>query len=243
MACLFLALAIFINVSCFYKIESHQIRRTNKRSFEFWDTKIRKELSLLGVEIPEEKIKRRQNVVLYLAAKLVMTNIIGSILLIVYAFGTDFGLTIAVPFSNDVLVKLVTSGIFINQSLIRFLPFGYLVVIAVFLSMTLEELNKILENLVTDNCFDITCEFRRIRLLHLNLSKMISFIDKVISYYFAFVFAFGIGLLQPLPHNKNVDEHNEFTHDYLLVDCYLGASRKYFSLGCTRKRSGRFSAL
>ena len=124
-----------------------------------------------------------------------MTNIIGSILLIVDAFGTDFGLTIAVPFSNDVLVKVVTSGILINQSLIRFLSFGYMVVIVIFLTMTLEELNKFLENLVTENCFDMPCEFRRIRLLHLNFSKMISFIDKEFSYYFAFVFAFGMGLL------------------------------------------------
>ena len=164
------------------------------KAFDFWDTKIREELAQLSVRIPEERFQRRQKVVLCLAALLCMFNIDGSILLIVDAFGTDFSLVISAPFSNTTLLKLISICILANQTLMWFLPLGYIILIATLLTMTLEELNNYLDNLITENCFNMACEFRRIRLLHLNLSKMISYLDKDFSYYFATLFVIGIGI-------------------------------------------------
>ena len=164
------------------------------KAFEFWDTKIREELALLGVEIPEERFRRRQKVVLCVSAILVIFNTTGTILLIVDVFGPGFGIAFTAPFSKTVTIQVISSCVLASQTLIWILPVGYIVVIATFLTMTFEELNKFLENLITENCFNMACEFRRIRLLHMNLGKMISYLDKDFSFYFATLFVFGICL-------------------------------------------------
>ena len=164
------------------------------KAFEFWDTKIREELSLVGVELPEERFRRRQKVVLCVATILIIFNITGTILLIVDVFETDFSILLSAPFSKSIPIQVIGGFILASQTLIWILPFGYIVLVATFLTITFEELNKLLENLITENCFNMACEFRQIRLLHLNLSKMVSYLDKDFSCYFATLFVFGICL-------------------------------------------------
>ena len=164
------------------------------KAFEFWDTKIREELAVLGVEIPEERFRSRQKVVLCVAAILVIFNTTGTILLLVDVFGPGFGIAFTAPFSKTIPIQIMSCCILASQTLVWILPLGYIVVIATFLTMTFEELNKFLENLITENCFTMACEFRRIRPLHMNLSKMSSYIDKDFSSYFATVFVFNICL-------------------------------------------------
>ena len=68
------------------------------KAYEFWDIRIREELALLGVKIREERFRKRQKVVLCLAAILVISNITGTLLLMVDIFGTGFGLAFTAPF-------------------------------------------------------------------------------------------------------------------------------------------------
>ena len=164
------------------------------KAFEFWIIKIREEHALLGVKIREERFRKRQKVVLCLAAILVISNITGTLLLMVDIFGTGFGLAFTSPFSNTIALQVISSCVLASQTLVWLLPVGYIVVTATFLTMTYEELNRFLENLITENCFNMACEFRRIRLLHMNISKLISYIDKDFSCYFATLFIFGICL-------------------------------------------------
>ena len=173
---------------------SHSKYGGQTKAFEFWDTKIREELTLLGVGFPEERFRKRQKIVLFLAAILVIFNFVGTTLLIVDVFETDFDILFSAPFPRTIAVKFVSSCILAIQTLIWILPIWYMVVISTLLTMTFKVLNEFLKNLITDNCFNMACEFRRIRLLHLNLSKMVSDLDKDFRYYFATLFLFGICL-------------------------------------------------
>ena len=164
------------------------------KAFEFWDTKIREELAVLGVKIPVKRFRRKQKAVMCLAAIVIILNTTGSILLMVDVFGTDFGAIFTAPFPETTIVQVIASSLLASQTLIWILPFAYIIVITMFLTMIFQELNTSLDNLITDNCFNMKCEFRRIRLLHLNLSKMVSYLDKDVSCYFATIFVFGICL-------------------------------------------------
>lgn len=62
------------------------------------------------------------------------------------------------------------------------------------ITVAFDVFNEYLENHVAQNTTGMTCQGQRIRLLHLNLSKMVSYLDNDFGYYLAAIFVFSIDL-------------------------------------------------
>lgn len=166
------------------------------KAFDFWDSKIKRELTELGIVFPEEKLKKRQRQLLIFACVVVIFNICGTSLLITDTVGHEFGKFFCAPFPQIPAVQVISCCSLAVLTLIWIFPLTYIAIMATLLTETFKALNEFLENLITRKCFGaMTCQFRRIRLLHLNLSKMVSELDRDFSYYFATFFVFGVCLV------------------------------------------------
>ena len=164
-----------------------------RKSFEFWDAEIKPAMNELGLEFPKTKVYRRQSVQLVLATVLAIVNIIGNVLLATDTFSDGLSELFAAPFSPSVFTLFVITLINSIISMIWIYPIFYMMLFAKVLTSTFEVFNEFLENHIYQNALKMTCEFQKIRLLQLNLSKMVSELDRDFSYYYATIFVFAIG--------------------------------------------------
>lgn len=162
--------------------------------FDNWDDKIRSEMESLGIEFPETKLLKRQKMYLCIAAILCIFNVSGLALLAADILSDGFGMFFAAPFSKSVSVLIVSVCLLAVITMLWILPLFYIILLSTLLTSTFEAFNQYLENQISQKCFTITRQFQKIRLLHLNLSKMVSDLDKDFGYYFATIFVFSIGL-------------------------------------------------
>ena len=61
------------------------------------------------------------------------------------------------------------------------------------LSTAFEVSNNFLARQMTEDVKRVSCMFPKVRMLHLNLSKIVSDLDKYFGYYFALMFVIGLG--------------------------------------------------
>ena len=175
-------------------LKSSHIRYGGQRnSFEFWDTKIRPILNELGIKFPKTKVNQRQTVYLVLATMVVIANIIGTILLATGTVSDGLSEFFTAPFSPSVFTLFVIISINLIISLIWVYPLFYTMLFATVLTSTFQVFNEFLENYISRNALKMPCEFHKIRLLQLNLSKMISELDRDFGYYYATIFVFAVG--------------------------------------------------
>ena len=164
------------------------------KAFDFWDDKIRPDLDDLGIQFPEKTIKKRQAVYLILATCLFVFNLAGSAVLSADIFADGYGMFFAAPFTKSVTTLTVAMLILTVQTLIWIFPMFYIILISTLLIQTFEAFNDFLEKHIANNVIKMTCKFHKIRVLHLNLSKMVSELDRDFGYYYAVVFVLSIGL-------------------------------------------------
>ena len=175
-------------------LKSNHIRYGGQRkSFEFWDTKIRPVMNELGIKFPKTKVSQRQTVYLVLATMVVIANIIGTILLATDTVADGLGEFFTAPFSPSVFTLFVIISINSVITLIWVYPLFYMMLFATSLTSTFEVFNEFLEDFISQNALKMPCEFHKIRLLQLNLSKMISELDRDFGYYYATIFVFAVG--------------------------------------------------
>ena len=165
-----------------------------RKAFKFWDEKIRLEMEALGLEFPEEKIKKRQKICLVVASVIVCFNIAGLSLLATDIFSEGFGAFFSAPFDKSVPSIFLEVCLFFTCNLIWIFTFFYIILVSILLTSTFEVFNGHLETHIQQNCATMTCQFQNIRQLHLNLCKMVSYVDQDFGCYFAVTFLFNVGL-------------------------------------------------
>ena len=101
----------------------------------------------------------------------------------------------ALPFAESVPVIIVALFMLFMMTLIWMFPVAYIIMVCTIMTASFESFNKYLEENLTQNLVSKTCQFQRLRQLHLNLSKMVSYLDKDFGIYFAFIFVFIIGFV------------------------------------------------
>ena len=165
-----------------------------RKAFDFWDDNIKPELDALGIVFPEKKVKIRQRIYLVIAILVSVFNVAGSALLASDTFSEGFGDFYASPLPKSVPAFLIAFLIFTNATLIWIMPMFYITSVSTIFVSTFEVFNEFLENHIKHNSITMTCQFQRIRQLHLNLCKMVSHFDQDFGYYFAMTFVFSVGL-------------------------------------------------
>ena len=173
---------------------SHVNYGSQTKAFDFWDEKIKPELDALGIDFPEEKIKKRQKICIVIATCFSIINLGCLVMFSVDVFSRGLDMFYAAPFAPSIPVLIVANCMMIEVTLLWIMPVFYIIVISSLLIETFDSFNVYFENHIKQNMTKMTCLCQRIRLLHLNLGKMVSILDNDFGYYLAATFVFGIGL-------------------------------------------------
>ena len=186
-------MVVFLGLLIFCK--SNHIKYGNQRmTFNFWDEKIRPALKELEIEFPEEKIKRRLNIYLIMITCTFTCNTVGLGLLNTDTLSDGYRVTLAAPFSPSLLTIVCSIYMMSVLAFVWFIHILYVVMMSTILISTFELFNQYLEKHIADSSFRMTCKFKKIRQLHLNLSKMVSDLDKDLKYYYATSIVLNVGI-------------------------------------------------
>ena len=167
---------------------------SQKRAFDFWDDNIWPEMEDLGIELPIEKIHKRQRIHVVLAIILIIVNSACNILMQTGLILEDFDVFFAAPFVKSV-PQLIADGFFIIMiTLIWLVPVFYMMTVSTLLTSSFEAFNESLDSRISMNDTNATKSCQRMRILHLNLGKMVSLFDQDFGCYFAAQFVFSIGI-------------------------------------------------
>ena len=148
-------------------------------------------MKALGIRFPVEKIRKRQKLYLVTSVALCVT---GNVLAVVLGLN-QFRIFFALPFAESVSVIIVALSMMFMMTLIWIFPVTYIVMLCIMMTASFKSFNKCLEENLTQNLVSKTCQFQRLRQLHLNLSKMVLYLDKDFGIYLAFLFVFIIGFV------------------------------------------------
>lgn len=165
-----------------------------RKALDFWDFKVFHDMEALGIKVPADKIRKRQKICLLFAVSICMANITCLSLLSADVFSKDFDVFFSAPFASSVPVLVIEMGILTVITIIWTVPVFYIILISSVFTFTFEVFNKFLENHIEKNSATMTCQFQKIRTLHLNLSKAVTYMDEDFGCYFAALFVFSIGL-------------------------------------------------
>ena len=180
-------LAIFlIALKCDYSQN-----KWHHQAFDFWDDKIRPEMEALGVNFPVEKIRKRQKMYLSIS---VATCIFGIVLTGVLSFNAFFTI-MSLPFPDSIPVVAIFLCAAFIALLIWTFPIEYIIMVCTVLTCAFEAFNRCLEDNISQDIVSKTFQFQRLRKLHLNLGKMVTYLDNDFGSYFAFIFVFNIGFV------------------------------------------------
>ena len=164
-----------------------------KKAFNLWDDKIRPEMEALGMKIPEAKIKKRQRVCVISAAFMSFFNVATGIVFSADIFSEGYGAFMSAPFIDSIPTLSIIFTIYCFLTFIWVMSTVYILLLSMLLTVSFEVINEFLDNLVEQKSLTMTRQFQRVRLLHLNLCKMVMELDKDFGCYLAVILVFGCG--------------------------------------------------
>ena len=164
-----------------------------RKTFDFWDETIRPGLEEIGIDFPTDKIKTRQTIYLVIGIFICVLNISGIILISTDILSNGYGFLFAAPFSKSPITSCIALSMMSVATFAWVLPIVYVILISTLLTATFQAFNDFLEKQIKQNGLKPTYSFYKIRLLHLNLSTVVSELDNDFKYMFAVMFIFNIG--------------------------------------------------
>ena len=165
----------------------------HRNYYEFWNEKIWSAMDDLGIVFPVEKIKKKQMVFLMIIVFLTICNVGGLAFLSTDVLSNGYGAFWSAPFHKSVVVVTLFLCAITFLSLMWYTSLGYVMLLSSILSTAFEVANNFLARQMTADVKRVSCIFPKVRMLHLNLSKIVSDLDKYFGYYFALMFVIGLG--------------------------------------------------
>ena len=176
-------------------LKSHYVKYGGQRkAFNLWDSEIRPLIDDLGLEFPADKIKKRFFIYLMIACTWCVSNITGMALLAADVFAGGFGVYYSAPFAISVPTTVISLSLTIPLVLAWVMLNYYVVCLCTLLISVFETFNDFVANVISQKSPNLSCQFYKIRLLQLNLSKMVSELDRDFGYHFATSFVLNIGI-------------------------------------------------
>ena len=176
-------------------LKSHHVKYGGQRNvFNIRDAEIRPLIVYLGIEFPADKIKKRFFIYLMIACACYRSNMTGFALLAADAFIDGYGVFFSAPFETSIAVIFISVSLIVPLVPIWVMSIYYLVCLCTLLVSVFEIFNDFVSNIVSQKSPNMNCQFYKIRLLLLNLSKMVSELDRDFGYHFAMSFVLNIGI-------------------------------------------------
>lgn len=188
-----LCFAWTIYVLCLFLIN---IKATNSKYghyegvFKFWEETIAVEFKELGIDYPASKTRKCATLILVISVIIVISNVAGIGVQVVFSSGDMY----TSPFESNPLTLTAFFILITASTCVWILPVAYVIMV----SKLLQEAFDCLSNHGSTVCKLHACKmpdnFQKIRLLHMNLSRLVQDIDKDLSWFYAASFTFNIGL-------------------------------------------------
>ena len=159
--------------------------------FKFWEEKILPECVDLQLECPVEKIKRSAITHTVAACVFVTINLIG-LTIQVYMFGAD--VLYLTPIDINPLSLIMLHVCHLVATVVCLVPQTYFVVISKSMTHVFESFNDYLEKVTKGQGPPIQTNLQRLRLLHMDTSKLVSEMDKDLGWFYGLSFAMNIFL-------------------------------------------------
>ena len=162
------------------------------KAFAFWDCKISPQMKAIGLKPPYEKLKKRQRIYLANAFLLWCLSTGGAVLLSADIFSDSYSSFVSAPFTSSILslsISVLIQGV---VSLTWIISIFYLLTLSTLMTSSFEILNTYFEK--EQDSAVIISKFQNLRMLHLNLTKMVTALDKDFGYYLASIFLFSGGI-------------------------------------------------
>ena len=165
-----------------------------RQAYDTWDDKIRPMLEELGIEIPEQTVRRRQVIYLIMLVGFIISNTIGIALFVCDVFSVEYRQRFTSPLQASPGTLFATILMCAIISTTWLMPYYYIIVMCTLLARAFQAFNKYIEKQVSKKLLSTTPSFHKLRVLHLNMCNMVSELDKDYGYYFATAFVFDIAI-------------------------------------------------
>ena len=149
--------------------------------FKFWEEKILPECVDLQLECPVEKIKRSAITHTVAACVFVTINLIG-LTIQVYMFGAD--VLYLTPIDINPLSLIMLHVCHLVATVVCLVPQTYFVVISKAMTHFFKSFNDYLEKVTKSQGPPIQTNLQRLRLLHMDTSKLVSEMDKDLGWFY-----------------------------------------------------------
>lgn len=159
-------------------------------AFKFWEDKIIPEFKDLQLDCPVKSIKRRTLVTTIVATLCVILNVVGLGIQIHFGAGPLY----LAPFEDTPFAIALFLFVLTVDSLVWLIPQANAIVTAKAISRLLQSFNKYLSETIDKETKTCPTNLRRIRLLHMNISKFVSDLDKDFGWLYGMSLGFTIAI-------------------------------------------------
>ncbi|XP_052275676.1 uncharacterized protein LOC127874991 isoform X4 [Dreissena polymorpha] len=184
-------LSLLSSFIVYLKTTSRQFGNLEK-CFKTWEEDIVRESKELGLRCPISVIKSRMKWAVTVATVVIVTNVAG--LTLQAEMYPELASIHYFPLQNSIGAKIGFSVLAVMASALWIIPQAYAMVLSRILTLLFEIFTEKLEqDICSDRC-TVPNNFQKLRLLHLKLSKLVSDLDKDLSWFYAADIGFGTGL-------------------------------------------------
>ena len=184
-----------VNFLIFLKADCTRFGHLQK-VMQFWDCHIIPAMDYLQIDLNMEKFRKWQKIYLIVGVGLALINIVSLGIICSPIFSEDNGYhyQYVAPFQNSVALLILALILTVPLIFLWVFPVLSVMTISKLITTAFEGLNKFLEKYLSKTLQSKTCKLYQLRLLHLNLGKMVSDLDNDLGYYYASSFVFSVGI-------------------------------------------------
>ena len=177
----------------FLKADSTRFGHMQK-AMQFWDLRIIPAMEYLQIDINDEKSRKWQKIYIIIGVALTFINIVSLGVICSPIFSDDNRDQYVAPFQYSAALLILVLVLSIPLTFLWIFPVLSVMAISKLLTTTFEGFNNFLEKYLTKTLQSKTCKLYQLRLLHLNLCKMVTDLDSDLGYYYASSFVFNVGI-------------------------------------------------
>ena len=161
-----------------------------EKVFQFWNQKIIREFEELGIEYPSLQLRKGVIVTLIIAIVLIVFNISALGAQIIYIGGYFY----TAPFETNVGTLVVFFLCMTAGTLAWIIPISFVICFTKLIQEAFKSLNEYKSKVCKQTGCKPVGKFQKLRLLHLDLCKLVSDLDNDLGWFYAIIFTFNIGL-------------------------------------------------
>ena len=164
------------------------------KAMQFWDSKIVPDMEVLQIDFNKDKFRKWQKYYIITGVFMTLINIMSLGVMCSPLFSEYIRDQIVSPFQYSDALLVMVLILSIPVVFLWIIPVLSIMIISKLLTIAFEDYNSFLEKYLSKMTQSKSCKLYELRLLHLNLCKMVTDLDGDLGYYYASSFVFHVGM-------------------------------------------------